>query len=374
MKCLTLSDLKTMIGSQEPCLSIYIPLAGSRDRDRETIENHLSSAIVQARTMFPYIASVFEDVNADQILSGLCVTKPGGKAMLQPWKCVAYFKSPSIEGYYTLAEIQEDLCVVANSYHLKPLFGLVQVKPRYAVIQLDEASVVLHTGSVAGMYQSRRFERKADETLRPSLEGVSAMKRRLISLERRRVEKNSGMRFYRQAAASIRKVVNVDEIPSILVGPARDIKAFIAANRFKASFIRTINTDKVFVADEPVYLHQLALESLAVHDIGRAIKGIFDFTHLRRFGCAVDALGHVARAAEEGIIKSLLIRRGVNIWGDLDSTTASLQLRPKEPFGATDDILDDIGEMVLARGGEVHLVSAKDMPTQSPVAALLAAS
>ena len=374
MKCLTLTDLKAMVGSHEPCLSIYIHLAGSRDRDRETIENQLSSAIVQARTMFPYIASVFEDVDPDRILSGLCITKPGGKVPLQPWKCVAYFKSPSLEGYYPLAEINEDLCVVANSYHLKPLFGLIQVKPNYALIRLDDSAVTLHTGSIAGMYQSKIFERKADDTVRPLIADVSPVKRRLLSMERRRAEKSAGTRFYRQAASSIRRHVNLDEVPAILMGSAKTIKAFIAANRFKASFIRTINTDKIFVANEFEYLHQLALESLAGHDVSRALKGIFDFTHLRRFGSAIDALGQVAKAAEEGIIKSLLIRRGVNIWSDPNPSSAVMQFGQNEPAGATDDVLDDIGELVLATGGEVHLVNARDMPTQSPVAAVLAAS
>jgi hypothetical protein len=374
MKCLTLSDLKTMVGSHEPCLSIYIPLAGSRDRDRETIENQLASAIVQARTMFPYIASVFTDVDVGKLMADLCINKTKSNASIQPWKCVAYFKSPSIEGYYPLAEISEDLCVVANSYHLKPLFGLIQVKPNYALIRLEDAAVTLHTGSIAGMYHSKIFERKTDDTLWPSSEGVSAVKRRLLSMERRRAEKSGGARFYRQAASSIRRHVNLDEVPAILMGPAKMIKAFIAANRFKASFIRTINTDKFFVVNELDYLHQLALESLAGHDVSRALKGIFEFKHLRRFGSAIDTLGQVAKAAEEGIIKSLLIRRGVNIWSDTSPSSPVIQFGQKEPPSAADDVLDDIGELVLATGGEVHLVNARDMPTQSPVAAVLAAS
>jgi hypothetical protein len=51
-----------------------------------------------------------------------------------------------------------------------------------------------------------------------------------------------------------------------------------------------------------------------------------------------------------------------------------MQFGQKEPPSAADDVLDDIGELVLATGGEVHLVNARDMPTQSPVAAVLAAS
>ncbi len=375
MKCLTLSDLKGMVGSSEPCLSSYISLVGSKEIDREKLENNLASAVVQARAMFPQVAGVFTDVDVPGLLSRLCVLPAGQKTEVQPWKSVVYFKSPSLEGYYPSAELEEDLVVLANSFHLKPLFSLIQVRPRYAMIRVDDNKVVLQTGTTLGISPPRVFERRAESLISTGPEYlISPIKKRLASIERSRLEKKNLVRFFRDTDAKIRKLVNLDDIPAIVIGPSRSIKSLIVANRFRTSFVRTIDTDRFKIVDDMDYLHQLALESLAMHDKSRALKGVFEFRHLRRFGCAVDALGQVAKAADEGVVKSLLIRKGINLWGKVSPKAGSIHLEHAGVPHASDDILDDIGEMVLSRGGEVHLLNAKEMPTHSPVAAVLAAS
>lgn len=375
MKCLTVNDLKSMVGSSEPCLSSYVSLVGSKEIDREKLENNLASAMMQARAMFPQAANVFTDVDVPDLLSRLSVQVPGQQKVVLPWKSVAYFKSGSLEGYYPSAELEEDLVVLANSFHLKPLFPLIQVKPRYAMIRVDERRVTLQTGTTLGLSPPRVYERKLDSSVTNAGDFViSPIKKRLISIERSRLEKKNLIRFFKDTDAKIRKVVNLDEIPAILIGSSKAIKSLIVANRFRTSFVRTIDTDQFKIVEDFDYLHQLALESLAMHDKSKALKGVFEFRHLKRFGCAVDTLGQVAKAADEGMIKSLLIRKGVNLWGKVTPQAASVHLEDAGVHHASDDILDDIGEMVLARGGEVHLLNAREMPTHSPVAAVLAAS
>ena len=374
MKYLTLNDLKQMVGCHDACLSSYVSLTGSRELDREKLESNLSSASLQARTMFPDAADAFKDVDVPTLFSKICVSAVGKNSEIQPWKSVAYFKSPSLEGYFPLAEIQEDLVVLANSYHLKPLFGLIQVKPRYALVNVDDTGVTFHTGTTLGISPPRRFERKHETVTWPAADGFSSVHKRLVSIERSRLEKKNAVKFYREVDSKIRRIVNLDDIPAILMGTSKVIKSFIVANRFRTSFIRTIDTDKASVPLDLDYLHQLCLESLVTHDRSRALKGVFEFKHLRRFGCAIDTLGHVAKAANDGLVRSLLIRRGVNLWGKVTPHSATVQLGQTSEVAANDDILDDIGEMVLSRGGEVHLLNAREMPTQSPVAAVLAAS
>jgi hypothetical protein len=374
MKYLTLTDLKQMVGSHEPCLSSYISLVGSNDLDREKLENNLSSAILQARAMFPEVSDSFGDVDIPALLARISVFDSNSENDLQPWKSVAYFKSPSLEGYYPLADMQEDLVVLANSYHLKPLFGLIQVKPRYALLHVEDTGLTLYTGAALGISQPKRFERKLDTVNWQAQDALSPVRRRLASIERSRLEKKNIIKFFRETESKIRRIVNLDEIPAILMGTSKAIKSFIVANRFRTSFIRTIDTDKITVVKDLDYMHHLSLESLAANDRSRALKGVFEFKHLRRFGCAIDTLGHVAKAANDGIVRSLLIRRGVNLWGKVIPQSATVHLGHSADFCANDDILDDIGEMVLAKGGEVYLLNAREMPTQSPVAAVLAAS
>ncbi len=376
MKYLSTSDLANLVGSQEPCISVYVSLAGSPRMDEEKIDSAITSAIHQARITFPESATDFNDPDVNKLTAKLLLQDPVTGQMVQPWRGLAYFKSPSTEGFYPSIELSEDLLVMARSFHLKPLFGLIQIEQRYVMIHLDEHGVEVYDGSKAGARLVKTFERRPHQDWRRARNDSEARPREIQGgvMEPNRMEKRNSFKFFREVESAIRRVTNLDIIPAILVGPDRLIKLFISANRYRTSFIRTIATERTEVFKDMDYLHQLGLESLVLCNRNRGLKGAFEFKYLRRFGCAVDTITHVAKAANDGIVKSLLIRRGINLWGQVDARAATVNLNKNGLNHAADDILDDIGEMVLSRGGEVHILHAREMPTQSPIAAVLAAS
>jgi len=376
MKYLSSNDLPNLIGYNEPCLSVYIALDGTPGPDEEKIENTLTSAILQARSSFPESAGHFKDVDVGQLMGKLCIQDSSTAQKIQPWRGLAYFKSTSVEGFYPSIEVSEDLLVFAKSFHLKPLFGIIQIEPRYLMINLDDRRVELYQGSNNGIQLIKNFERRVSPDWRRGHHerDTELPETRTGLIDRNRLEKRNIFKFYREVETAIRRVVNLDTTPVILIGPDRVIKLFITANRYRTSFIRTIATERTEIFNDMDYLHQLGLESLVLYNRNRGLKGAFEFKYLRRFGCAVDTITHVAKAASDGLVQSLLIRRGINLWGQIDSRAATVNLNKNGLNHAADDILDDIGEMVLSRGGEVHVLHAREMPTQSPIAAVLAAS
>jgi hypothetical protein len=376
MKQLSIKELTRLVGSSEPSMSVYISLTGEARSDEQKIDQQLQSAVIQARITFPEHSDHFRDVDVSRLMRILCQFDTSSSDAEQPWRGIAYFKSPNIEGYYPSIEISEDLIVLANSFHLKPLFGLIQIDPRYLMIKLDERTAELYQGSSSGITLLRNFSRRQVAHGRPSRVASPLIidNDDSVGKDSNRLEKKNAFKFFREVEATIRRSVNLDATPAIIVGPDRVIKTFIAANRFRSGFIRTIASERTPIVQDMDYLHQLGLESLVLYNRNRGLKGAFEFKYLRRFGCAVDTVTHVAKAANEGLIKSLLIRRGINLWGKVDGRAAMVNLSKNGVNQAADDILDDIGEMVLARGGEVHVLNAKEMPTQSPVAAVLAAS
>lgn len=86
-------------------------------------------------------------------------------------------------------------------------------------------------------------------------------------------------------------------------------------------------------------------------------------------GTADKELARVAESAAERRIATLLIDADRHIPGRLDSLTGSI-----EPGDAgdplMDDVLDDLGELVLAGGGEVVVVPADRMPVGTGAAAI----
>jgi hypothetical protein len=82
---------------------------------------------------------------------------------------------------------------------------------------------------------------------------------------------------------------------------------------------------------------------------------------------ASDELATVATAAAQGRVETLVVDAERHIPGrlDLDNGNVVLSTSPD-----SDDLLDDIGELVLRRGGETVVIPSDRMPTRSAIAAI----
>jgi hypothetical protein len=79
-------------------------------------------------------------------------------------------------------------------------------------------------------------------------------------------------------------------------------------------------------------------------------------------------LSDVARAAVAGRVGTLLVESEKVLPGQLDRNTGAIQSGDlKSPH--VEDMLDDLAEMVLLKGGEVVVVPSDRMPTKTGLAA-----
>jgi stalled ribosome rescue protein Dom34 len=107
---------------------------------------------------------------------------------------------------------------------------------------------------------------------------------------------------------------------------------------------------------EPSYLARL-----------EALKDKFHAARSRQTGSA--DLSDVAKAAVSGSVETLLVEADRVIPGVLDRTTGSIRAgNSEDPH--VDDMLDDLAELVLAKGGEVVVVPTERMPAESGLAAI----
>lgn len=107
---------------------------------------------------------------------------------------------------------------------------------------------------------------------------------------------------------------------------------------------------------EPVYLQRLA-----------KISDNFQTARSRDLGS--DDLVQIAEAATTGRIGTLLVENDRRIPGRIDRATG--QVQPAELSDPeVDDMLDDLAEIALRMKGEVFVVPAERMPSESGVAAI----
>jgi len=79
----------------------------------------------------------------------------------------------------------------------------------------------------------------------------------------------------------------------------------------------------------------------------------------------------IARHALAGRVRELLVADSANLWGVLHRASGEVELHEDGPRARDDDVLDDLAEAVLLRGGEVLTLNRERMPNRSPVAAIL---
>ena len=84
--------------------------------------------------------------------------------------------------------------------------------------------------------------------------------------------------------------------------------------------------------------------------------------------CRNDELSAISKAAACGRVQALLIEDGREVGGTLDRRSG--EILGADVDGSGDGVLDDVSELVLANGGQVHVLPRALMPTAAGVAAI----
>ncbi len=93
-----------------------------------------------------------------------------------------------------------------------------------------------------------------------------------------------------------------------------------------------------------------------------------EFAVAKSNGLGSDDLAQVAQAAAAGRVATLLIESDRQIAGRLDDATGRVEVADLSHPQA-DDLLDDLGELVEKMGGQVLVVTTRQMPGQTGLAA-----
>jgi hypothetical protein len=89
-------------------------------------------------------------------------------------------------------------------------------------------------------------------------------------------------------------------------------------------------------------------------------------------GKVIEELNEITIAAIQGRIRNLIIASDRFLWGSLDKTTGKITSHINKNLAIPeDDILDDLAEIVIARGGAVTLLKHNEMPSDNEAIALL---
>jgi hypothetical protein len=139
----------------------------------------------------------------------------------------------------------------------------------------------------------------------------------------------------------------------------------ISRNPFLMADGLKIDPDSVSIDD----LRKLAWGVIGPSYQDRLTRLVEEFEQSKPRGLVGDHLGQIAFDAVSGRVGTLLVEADREIPGHLDSLNGQIEFADMSHPQA-DDLIDDLAELVLNKGGQVVVVPAERMPTDTGAAAI----
>jgi hypothetical protein len=295
---------------------------------------------------------------------------------------LAVLGAPDLFRVYRLQRPVPELVVVADSFHIKPLMRILQSADRYQVLGLNRQEIKLFEGNrdaldeieLAQGVPQAITEALGEELTEPHLTVASygtgargpAM-RHSHGSKKDEVDIDTE-RFFR---AVDRAVLEHHSRPS-------GLPLILAALPEYHNLFRKVSQNPFLMA-EGIDIHPDALPGDALRDrawravepqyLARLAGLVEEFGKAKPKGLGSDELALVAEAAVAGRVAKLLIEADRHVPGRLDYASGRIELGDLA-HPEVDDLLDDLGELVLKKGGQLVIVPAERMPTQTGIAAI----
>ncbi len=331
-----------------PKLTIYLSV-GDSPRAIEELRSELRCMVEEAKA---YLKRRLPPLQIETFLRPVREFATPGRLIGQPGYSIGIFRSQETFRVLTLPFEVDRLCVVANSYHVKPLIKWARLDSRFFLLGVDSEGASLYRGSLAS-FQS------VDRALFPAKVTDGLAKRDYRPLRETLSWIDEWLRAY---------VTNTDT-PMYLVGNREVLKE--VSDELGYSSIDRTPLAFSFRKERAAEYCEDARKRIKARYLREVESALIEYFHAQDRKLTLGTLQQIARSAAEGRIKKLFVAEDVRFWGRMDRTTGKVQLHPMQLNSEDDDLLDDLAELVLSRGGEVVVGKLEQLPYGRPVSAIL---
>ena len=285
---------------------------------------------------------------------------------------------------YALPRPVAELAVVADSFHTKPLLRMLQSADRYQVLGLNRQAIRLFEGDRDALDEiepAQGIPRTITEALGEDLtethqtvasyggaRGSSSAMHHGHGGKESEVDIDAE-RFFRAVDRGVLEHHSRPSgLPLILAALPEHHQMFheVSHNPFLLEGSIDVHPDALSSIDE---LRQRAWSLVEPRYLARLAALVEQFGTARSQGLGETDLAQVAKAVVGGRVAALLIEARREVPGRIDATTGDVvydDLADPE----VDDVLDDLGTLTLRMGGQVVVVPAESMPTETGAAAI----
>lgn len=292
---------------------------------------------------------------------------------------LAVLAAPDLFRCYRLQRRVAELAIVAGSFHAKPLMRIMQSADRFQVLGLDRHEARLYEGNrdsvdevplaravprTLGDVVSRDHERERATRTHGRADPGGMGRHGRSDVKNDAVDADTRQFFREVDRAVLEHHSRPSGLPLLLAALPEHHHVFREVSNNPSLVAAAIDVNpKALAIDD---LRARAWEVLQPHYLTRLARLVEAFGAARAGGHGSADLAEVASAAVAGRVATLLVEADREIPGRIDPLTGAVG-QFDQP--GVDDLLDDLGEQVLRRGGEVVVVPAERMPTRTGLAA-----
>ena len=375
---LTNEELRSIAEEHHPhCVSMYLPThrAGPEvQQDPIRLKNLISSA----RGELGELGCARDEI--ESILSPAADLLADGDFWAHGERGLALLLAPSSARTYRLADAGDELVVVSDRFHVKPLVRSMATGESYWVLAISQNRVRLLRGDPNGVSELELDEIPASlaealwfedrERQVQSHSGTRVGRSRVTATFHgqglgRDTRHADLERFLRAVDRGVAHVCADSPDPVLLAGVERDIAAFreVSDNHHLLAEALTGNCDRL----SPSEFHDSTWP---------IVKPAFE-AKLKRVREAITSgsspsethLAAVQRAAAEGRVEALVVALGVRLWGTVGVEEDPETHQDRQPGDR--DLLDAAAIETMLHGGSVHAVEPEAVPDHGHVAALM---
>ena len=370
-----------------PCISIYMPTyRGARD----TKQNGIRFRNMVRRADEALVQLGLSDDAREGLLAPLRELEGDHELWQHQDEGLAVFRSGELFYHFQVPAALEELCVVEERFHMKPLLSFHSLSTRYFVIEL-----AMHS---AKMFEGDAFELSpvdlgdAPQRLEDAV-GWDFEQQSLQYHGARSASHGAGVGpvgagpgdpvYHGQGGATDDRKTEVRKWFTILREaieqriPDRQTPVVLAGVEWMCSYFK--DAADLRILDEIVRgnaeplsnkeLHARAwpiVEKHVAHELETASERV---RSMEANGKGSSDLEEVLVAAVDGRVQTLYVSRDDHVWGEYDMASRSVKLFDEQRPGA-DDLLDRAAVETYAKGGRVFVVAPEKLPNGGKLSAV----
>jgi hypothetical protein len=380
MDLLTKNDLKNLLENQKGlCISIFMPTHRSGP---ETQQNLIRFKNLLREAERRLLATGLRASELEELL------KPA-QALLNDrsfWQYqsdgLVIFLSQETFSYYSFPLNFEELIVITDRFHTKPLLSLFNGDGRFYVLALSQNQVKLFQGTrfsvselkLKGVPKDIHEALKYDDsekqlqfhTRTPGGTGKRAAMFHGHGIGKDDSKENT-LRYFRQINKGVYDLLKEETAPLVLAGVDYLFSIYKEANTYPHLVEEGIVGNPEELSAQELHSRTWNIvKCLFLRAQGDAIKQYKQLANTKQASCDTSI---IVPAAYHGRIELLFVAVGIHQWGTFNQDSNDVLVHQKAEPGSG-DLLDFAAIHTLLNGGIVYAVKPKKVPDDAPLAAV----